>query len=120
MAALLPLEAVIVAGTAAACDRAASGAPAAAVAAKGIGLPFTPGEVAVNVFAPAAVPRVQLPTAATPLAVVVRLAPVMLPPPDAAANGTQTPATGFPLACLTITDRRVVTAVITGAVWFLP
>src|SRR2546422_49110 len=131
VAALLPLEAVMVAGAATTCDRAASGAPAAAVAVKVTGLPFNPGAVAVNVFAPAAVPSVQLPTVAMPPALVVRLAPVMLPPPDATAtvtlpfpgatpNVTPTPGTGFPAASLTLTDGAMGTAVPASTVWLLP
>jgi len=67
------------------------------VAAKMTGLPFRPGAVALRVFGPAALPSVQLPTAAIPAASVLGVAPVRLPPPDATANVTGTPATG--LAC---------------------
>ena len=71
VAGLAPLDAVIMEGAAATSDRAALGAPAVPVAVNVTGLPFTPGAVAVNVFAPAVVPSVQLPTAAMPLALVV-------------------------------------------------
>src|SRR5207237_222284 len=111
VAAFAPEDAAIVPGAAATSDRAALGAPAVAVAVNVIGLPFTPGEVAVSVFWPAAVPSVQLPTAAMPLALVVWLAPVMLPLPVATAKVTATPGTGLPLASLTITEGGMGTAV---------
>src|SRR5712691_9483931 len=117
---LVPLEAVIVPGAADTSDWPALGAPAAPVAVKVTGLPLSPGEVAVSVLAPAAVPRVQLPTVAMPLAPVVWVAPVMLPLPAAAANVTETPDTGFPFASRTTTDGAVATAVFTVAVWPLP
>jgi len=44
----------------------------------------------------------------------------MLPLPDATANVTETPDTGFAFASRTITDGGVVTAVFTVAVWLLP
>src|SRR5207247_694401 len=53
--------------------------PSAPVAVKVSGL--SPLEVAVSVFVPAVVPSVQLPTVAIPLAFVVWLAPVIVPPP---------------------------------------
>src|SRR5256884_8577419 len=59
VAALAPVDAVIAPGVAATSDRAAPGAPAVPVAVNVIGLPFTPGAVAVSVFWPAPVPRVQ-------------------------------------------------------------
>ena len=62
-----------------------------------------PGLVAITVFAPAAVPSVQLPSDATPDPFEVALTPVMLPPPDPTANVTGTPATGLPDASRTIT-----------------
>src|SRR5213596_3868236 len=70
--------------------------PAVPVAVKVSGLPARPVDVAVNVFGPAVVPRVQLVTAAMPLAFVVTgLVGVTLPPPDATAHVTATPATGL-------------------------
>src|SRR5207302_3235315 len=113
VAALVPPDAEIVPGSAATSDRAALGAPAVPVAVNVIGLPFTPGAVAVRVFWPAAVPSVQLPTAAMPLALVVWLAPVMLPLPKPTANVTDTPGTGLPSASFTITAGGVATAVYT-------
>lgn len=86
-------------------------APAVPVAVKVIGLPVRPVDVAVSVFAPAVAPRVQLPTVATPLAFVVCVPPVTLPPPVAAANVTLTPATALLFTSLTITDGAVATAV---------
>src|SRR5207248_1786074 len=116
VAALAPVDAVIAPGVAATSDRAALGAPAVPVAVNVIGLPFTPGAVAVSVFWPAPVPSVQLPTAAIPLALVVWLVPVMLPLPRPTANVTDTPCTGLPCASLTITAGGVATAVFTDAV----
>src|SRR2546425_8358691 len=54
------------------------------------------------------------------LALVVWLAPVMLPLPGAAANVTATPATGLPPASFTMTDGWIGTVPPTGAVWLLP
>jgi len=75
------------------------------------GLPESEPEVAVNVFEPAVGLSVQLPTVATPLALVVWLAPVIVPFPGATANVTATSTTGFPFASFTITDGGDVTAV---------
>src|SRR2546427_12899103 len=47
--------------------------------------------------------RVQLPTVAIPLAVVVWVPPVTLPLPAAGAKVTVTPATGLPVPSCTIT-----------------
>src|SRR5439155_1601222 len=79
-------------------------APAVPVAVNVTGLPESDPEVAVNVFEPAVALSVQLPTVATPLALVVWLPPVIVPFPGATANVTATPATGFPFASFTSTD----------------
>ena len=55
-----------------------------------------PEAVAVSVLLPAAGPSLQLPTVAMPLAFVVALPPVTFPPPEATANVTPRPGTGFP------------------------
>src|SRR5881628_434623 len=94
--------------------------PAVPVALNVTGLPASVPDVAVREFGPAVVPSVQLPTVAIPLALVVRVAPVMLPPPDATANATATPATGLPLASFTITDGRTGTVVPAVTVWLFP
>src|SRR5438105_12803497 len=120
VAALAPVEAVIAPGVAATSDRAALGAPAVPVAVNVIGLPFTPGAVAVSVSWPATVPSVQPPTAAMPLALVVWLAPVMLPLAGATANVTDTPCTGLPFASFTIMAGGTATAVFTVAVCLSP
>src|SRR5205807_8065836 len=120
VAALVPPDAEIVPGSAATSDRAALGAPAVPVAVSVIGLPFTPGAVAVSVSWPATVPSVQPPTAAMPLALVVWLAPVMLPLAGATANVTDTPCTGLPFASFTITAGGTATAVFTVAVCLSP
>src|SRR5213595_2381992 len=84
------------------------------------GLPCRAPDVAVSVFGPAVVPRVQLVTAATPLALVVWAAPVMPPPPVPGAKVTATPATGLPNASCTITAGGTATAVPTVAAWPSP
>jgi hypothetical protein len=94
-------------------------APAVPVAVNVTGLPESEPEVAVNVFAPAVALSVQLPTVATPLALVVWLAPVIVPFPGATANVTATCATGFPFASLTITEGGVLTAVPAVADWLV-
>src|SRR5437667_3277417 len=73
-------------------------APAVPSAVKVTGLPVTPdpAAVAVSVFVPAVVLRVQLPTVAIPLPFVVWVPPVTLPLPGAGANVTVTLATGLP------------------------
>src|SRR5438105_11070750 len=86
-------------------------APAVPVAVKVTGLPERDPDVAVKVLSPAVALSVQLPTVATPLALVVWLAPVIVPFPGATANATATCATGFPFASLTITDGGELTAV---------
>src|SRR5690606_2632884 len=96
---------------------AAAGVP---VALKVTGLPPRLPEVAVRVFAPAVLPRVQLPTVAMPLAPVTWLSPVADPPPLATAKVTATPLTGFPDASLTSTLGAVGRAVATVAVWPSP
>src|SRR5690349_8667853 len=111
VAALAPLEAVIVPGVALTVDLPALGASAVPVAMNVRGLPFTPVDVAINVSGPAVVPRVQPPSVAMPFAPVVGLAPVTVPLRELVENVTATPATGFPLASFTITDGGVFTAV---------
>src|SRR5207302_2120336 len=78
------------------------------------------GAEAVRVSVPAAVPRVQEPTAATPEASLTALAPVMEPPPEATAKVTVTPGRGLPLASRTRTAGAVLTAVPAAALWLLP
>src|SRR5205823_14945027 len=96
-------------------------APAVPVAAKVTGLPARPVAVAVSEFGPAVGPSVHDVTAATPLAFVVTGAVgLTVPPPDATANVTLTPATGFPFASRTITEGATGTAVPAGADWSLP
>jgi hypothetical protein len=93
---LEPELAVIVPGAAATSDRLALGAPAVPVAVNVTGLPPSPLEVAVSVLVPAVVPSVQDVTAAMPLPLVVTgVVGVTVPPPEATANVTETPATGL-------------------------
>jgi len=94
-------------------------APAVPVAVNVTGLPESDPDVAVRVFGPAVVLSVQLPTVATPLALVVWLAPVIVPFPGATANVTATCATGFPFASFTITEGGEPTAVPAVADWLV-
>src|SRR5213082_1314679 len=94
--------------------------PAVPVAVNVTGLPVSPLAVAVSVLVPAVVPSVQPPTAAMPLALVVWLAPVMLPLPAPTANVTDTPWTGLPFTSFTITAGGVATALFTVAVCLSP
>jgi hypothetical protein len=66
--------------------------------------------VAVRVLEPTTVPSVQLPTVAKPLASVVCVPPVTLPPPDATAKVTLTPDFGLPFASVMRTLGAVATA----------
>src|SRR5204863_5253298 len=84
-----------------------------------LALPLRPADVAVRVFMPAVALSVQLPTVATPLPLVVCLAPVIVPFPAATANVTATCATGFPFASFAITDGGEPTAVPTVADWLV-
>src|SRR5437773_4102005 len=92
-------------------------APAVPSAVKVTGLPVTPdpAAVAVSVFVPTVVLRVQLPTVAIPLPFVVWVPPVTLPLPAAGAKVTVTPCTGLPLPSCTITDGGEPTALPAGA-----
>ena len=95
-------------------------APAVPVAVKVIGEPVNEPLVAVIVFDPAVVPKVQLPTVAIPLAFVVAVNIVPEPPPVATAKVTDTPDTGLFDASLTITLGAVLTDVPTVALWPSP
>jgi hypothetical protein len=96
-------------------------APAVPVAVKVTGEPLRPPLVAVSVFAPAVVPRVQAGLVATPaLSVVTALLEAIEPPPVATAKVTDTPLTALPCASVTFTDGAVATAVLTVALWLFP
>ena len=84
--------------------------PATPVAVKVSGDPVRPADVAVNVFAPAVVPRVQEVTLAIPEEFVVAEPPSTDPPPEATAKVTERPGTGLPPASVTSTDGAVATA----------
>ena len=80
-------------------------APATPVALKVSGLPVSPAEVAVTVFAPTTGPRVQAVSVAMPAALVaIGVVGRMFPPPPVTAKATDTPATGLPLMSVTLTD----------------
>ena len=67
--------------------------------------------VAVIVLAPTSAPSVQDPTVAMPLAFVTCVAPVIVPPPEATAKLTVTPATGMLFTSRTITLGGTASAV---------
>jgi hypothetical protein len=117
VATLAPVLAVSgVVGEATTVDWVALTVPVMPVAVKVTGLPVRPVAVAVSVLLPAPVPRVQLPIAAMPLALVVAgFVPPRLPPPEATANVTLVPDTGLLNASRTMTDGGVATAVPTVA-----
>lgn len=89
------------------------------VAVKVTGEPTRDPLVAVIVFDPAVVPRVQLPTVATPFEPVVADKPVAEPPPENTTKVTPSPLFGLLYASFTITLGNVVTAVPTGADWLV-
>ena len=92
-------------------------APAVPVAVKVTGLPESDPDVAVTVFVPAVGLRVHDVSAAIPsLPVLTGVVGVTVPLPAARVNVTATPATGFPLASLMITDGGEPTTVPAGAV----
>jgi hypothetical protein len=97
-------------GEAVIADCARLAMPAVPVDVNVTGDPVSVPLVAVIVFEPAIVPRVQLPTVAMPLAFVVADAPVTAPPPVATANVTLTPLTTLLLTSFTITLGAVATA----------
>jgi len=114
----LPVPAVIELGAALTPERAALGAPAVPVAVNVTGLPaiLEPAAVAVTVLGPAAGPRVHEVAAAMPSTPVVRgVVGLTVPSPEATANVTPTPATGFPAPSRRITDGGGLTALPTGA-----
>ena len=96
-------------------------APAVPVAVTVTGDPLNDPLVAVSVFAPAVVPRVQAGLVAIPaLSVVTAVVEANEPPPVATAKVTDTPLTALPCASVTLTDGAVATAVATVALWLFP
>jgi hypothetical protein len=96
-------------------------APATPVAVKVTGEPLNVPLVAVSVFAPAVVPKVQAGLVAIPvLSVVTALLEANEPEPVATEKVTETPLTALPCASVTFTDGAVVTAVPTVALCKLP
>ena len=96
-------------------------APAVPVAVMVTGEPLNDPLVAVSVFAPAVVPKVQARLVAIPaLSVVTAVVEANEPPPVATAKVTDTPLTALPCASVTLTDGAVATAVATVALWLLP
>jgi hypothetical protein len=96
-------------------------APDVPIAVMLTGDPVNDPLVAVNVFTPAVVPRVQAGLVAMPLlSVVTALEEDNDPPPPPTANVTDTPLTPFPCASLTLTAGAVATAVPTVALWPVP
>jgi hypothetical protein len=91
-------------------------APATPVAVKVTGEPLNPVVVAVSVFAPTIVPKVQAGLVAIPpLSVITEPEDANVPAPLLTAKVTATPLTALPWASVTATDGAVPTAVPTVA-----
>src|SRR4029450_10803965 len=92
---------------------AATLAGAVPVATKVIGFPTKPDPAAeaVRVLNPRFGPRTHWPAVAIPLASVVWVPPVTVPPPEVTAKVTATPGSWLPLLSRTITEGGVATAV---------
>jgi hypothetical protein len=79
-----------------------------------------PAAVAESVFSAAGEPSTQLPSVATPLALVTAVAPVAYPPPLVTEKVTGTPARGWSARSRTSTEGAVGTADPAMAAWLLP
>jgi hypothetical protein len=80
------------------------------------GEPANPAAVAVSVFPPAVVPKVQAGLVTIPaLSVIIALEEATEPPPSPTAKVTATPLTALPCASVTLTEGTVATAVPTVA-----
>ena len=96
-------------------------APAVPVAVKVTGEPANPVAVAVSVFTPTVVPKVQAGLVAIPaLSVITAAEDANEPPPLLTAKVTATPLTALPCASVTTTEGAVATAVLTVALCRLP
>jgi len=93
--------------------------PAVPVAVKVTGLPVSVPDVAVQGVGPRGGPERPGLAVAIPFVPVSRASSGSRPPPDATANVTATPATGYLFASRTITDGSTGTAVPAGC-WLLP
>src|SRR3972149_3060145 len=62
----------------------------------------------------------EVPAAPPAALVVTAVVGATVPPPEATANVTETPATGLPNGSATRTEGEVATAVPTGALWPFP
>ena len=92
------------------------------VAVKVTGLPLIPLPlaVAVSVFGPAVVPRVQPPRVATPSRPELTGEPIAWPLPGAGTKSTWKPGTGLPYWSVTLTAGAIATAAPTVAAWLSP
>src|SRR5439155_885993 len=96
-------------------------APAVPVAVNVTGLPASPVAVAVSEFGPTVGPSVhEIASASRRAPVDIGVVGVTVPPPEATANVTLTPATGLPFASCTITEGGVATVVPAVADWLFP
>jgi hypothetical protein len=96
-------------------------APAVPVAVKDTGEPVSPATVAVSVFAPAVVPKVQSGLLAIPaLSVLTAFEDAIDPAPPLTLKVTPTPLTALPCPSVTTTEGAVATAVPTVALCELP
>ena len=94
--------------------------PVVPVAVKVKGEPVSPLLVADKVFNPEVAPKIQLPTVAIPLALVVADKPDAEPSPVATAKVTLMPLTTLLYTSFTITLGKTVTAVPDVADWLSP
>jgi hypothetical protein len=96
-------------------------APAVPVAVKVTGEPANPVAVAVSVFAPTTVPKVQAGLVAIPtLSVITEPEDANVPAPLLTAKVTATPLTALPCASVTVTEGAVPTTVPTVALCGFP
>ena len=115
--ALDPLDALMLAGSAVTvlCDALIGPGAPVAVNTTGPPLSSTPGTAADSALAPASVPRVHAPTAATPSSPLTGVSSVTEPPPSVTVKVTGMPLSGLPSASRTMTAGGTGTAVPTVA-----
>jgi hypothetical protein len=95
--------------------------PGVPVAVKVTGEPVSPATVAVSVFAPAVVPKVQSGLVAIPaLSVLTAFEDAIDPAPPLTLKVTPTPLTALPCASVTTTEGAVATAVPTVPLCWSP
>src|SRR2546422_404690 len=103
--ALVPVLAMMAVGAAVTVVRVELAGRGVAVAVN-VTLAFKPATVAARAFEPGVGPRVQLPTVAIPLVLVVAGLPLTLPFPAVTTNATATPGTGLLNVSLTMRSEE--------------